>query len=262
MAGAAAQSKSSELTDRINNLAIERTHSRRVDEWTWIALKRDVEAYGRAPEFEAESLILMAALWNLRSNIAEMERCLNVYAGKYGKDWRWHRTRAMQGPALGRFDMVTDMLKFGVPEGSARDFGIVAHVCNQSGLFVTAHTNWKKAVQLDENIFDGEEIPYYAHLPSTVAYLQEHRVDERELSSRLAVASQVVIEMSGPLTTFTIDSNDWGITFEFTVDAAIDRLVDIDFAITRRLVAEFQDTLSKHISIGVAPLSESVTDGD
>ncbi|MGE6564334.1 hypothetical protein ACQKF2_16390 [Pseudomonas hunanensis] len=257
MAGAAAQSKSSELTDRINDLAIERTRSGRVNEWAWRSLKRDVEAFGQSPEFGADSLILLAAVWSLRSDVGEVDRCLNIYAGKYGKDWRWHRARAMQGPALGRLDMVTDMLKFGVPDGSARDLGIVAHVCNQSGLFATAYTHWKKATSLDEKIFDGEEIPYYAHLPSTVAYLDEHQIDERELSARLAIASQVVMEMSGPLTTFSVDSNDWGITFEFTVDAPIERLVEIDFAITRRLVAEFDDTLSQHFSIGVTPLSES-----
>lgn len=153
--------------------------------------------------------------------------------------------------------MVTDMLRFGVPEGGARDLGIVAHVCNQSGLFATAHANWKKAITLDEKIFDDDEVTYYEHLPSTVAYLQEHQLDERDLSARLAIASQVVIEMSGPLTTFSVDSNDWGITFEFTVDAPIERLVEVDFAITRRLVAEFDDTLSQHFSVGVTPLSES-----
>ncbi|MNJ53127.1 hypothetical protein D3C77_485070 [compost metagenome] len=68
--------------------------------------------------------------------------------------------------------------------------------------------------------------------------------------------------MTGPLTTFSVSAGDWGIILEYTVNDEIERLVEIDFAITRRLVDAFEDTLSQHISIGVTPLSESEAHAD
>ncbi|MOA31679.1 hypothetical protein D3C78_1528490 [compost metagenome] len=49
-------------------------------------------------------------------------------------------------------------------------------------------------------------------------------------------------------------ANEFGIMLDYLVDADIDRLVDIDFAITDALCAAFDDTLANHISIGVAPM--------
>lgn len=103
---------------------------------------------------------------------------------------------------------------------------------------------------------------FYGSLPSIITYIDENGLDERDIADRLKVASRVVVEMTGPLTTFSVSAGDWGITLEYTVDDDIERLVEIDFAITRSLVETFEDTLSQHISIGVRPLPEGESDAD
>ncbi|MGV6394507.1 hypothetical protein ACTUVN_004471 [Pseudomonas caspiana] len=257
MAGPAPKTKSSEIADRINDLAAERARTGSINDWNWRLLKKDVEALRRIPALAAQSLIFEAIVWSLASNTAEMERCFNIYAGQYGKDWSWHRARAMQGPAHGRTDMVIDMLEAGYPQGTPSDLRVVAHVCNQSGLFFSSADALNKCLKLEPSSCDLKEVHDLSHLQDTVPFMVENNLDEREISKRIAVASQVVIAMSGPLTTFSIHTSEVGITFEYTVDADIDRLVDIDFAITDKLVSSFEDTMSQYMSIGVTPPLES-----
>lgn len=256
MVGAAPKTKASEIADRLNALAAERAITGSINEWTWRLLKRDVEALGKVPALAPQSLIFEAIVWSLASNTTEMERCFNLYAGRYGKNWVWHRARAMQGPALGRTDMVIDMLEAGYPQGNASDLQLVAHVCNQSGLFLSSAEALTKCLKIDPSTSELKEVQDLSHLRDTVPYMIENELDEREISKRIAVASAVVREMSGPLTTFSVHTGEAGIIFEYTVDVETDRLVDIDFAITRMLVSSFEDTMSQHMSIGVTPPPE------
>jgi hypothetical protein len=256
MAGAAPKSKAQEITARMNDMAAERAKTGSINDWAWRLLKKDVEAMRKTPALAPQSLLFEAIVWSLASNVSEMERCFNIYAGQYGKDWPWYRARAMQGPALGRTDMVIDMLESGYPEGSASDLRVVAHVCNQSGLFISSAKALDKCLRLDPNSREMDEVQDLQHLPETVEYMLHYHLDEKEISRRIAVATQVVIQMSGPLTTFSIHTNESGITFEYTVDAAVEQLAEIDFAITRKLIGAFDDTMSRHMSIGVAPRAE------
>ncbi|NIF28326.1 hypothetical protein F3J44_18320 [Pantoea sp. Tr-811] len=138
----------------------------------------------------------------------------------------------------------------------------VARLCYQSGLFRSAEKALRESFDLSGGVISEDDSRRYGPLPKIVGYLDEHGLDEKEIAVRLEVASRVVIEMAGPLTTFSVGGGEWGITFEYTVEDEIERLVEIDFAVTRKLVATFEDTLSQHISIGVTPFSESETDAD
>lgn len=152
--------------------------------------------------------------------------------------------------------MVMDMLKAGYPIDNASDLHVVAHVCNQAGLFYSSALALKNCLRLNQLQADSINLDDFSHLQDTIEYMQDHDLDEDEISRRISVASQVVIEMSGPLTTFSVHTNESGIMFEYTVDDAIDRLVEIDFAITRKLVSCFEDTMSSHMSIAVTPPAE------
>ncbi|WP_122302945.1 hypothetical protein [Pseudomonas amygdali] len=256
MAGQAPKPMSSEIADRINALAAERSRTGSVNDWSWRLVKKDIESLRRIPEFAPQSLIFEAIIWSIAYKANETERCFNLYAGQYGKDWAWYRARAMQGPALGRTDMVVDMLEAGYPQASVRELKLVSTVCNQAGLFISSAEALDKCLKLDPSSLRSDEVNHLSHLKNTVPYMVENSVDEREVSKRIAVASRVVIDMSGPLTTFSIHTSEAGITFEYTVDADIERLVEIDLAISEALVDGFAETLSMHVSIGVTPADE------
>jgi hypothetical protein len=256
MAGAALQSKHQLLTDRINLMAKTRIATGKYDEWEWRALKRDVEAFAKVPEFEGKGLLLLSVVWGMAGKAAEMDRCLNQYAGRFGRDWPWHRARAQQGPSFGRLDTVMDMLKFGYPQGDLPNSYFVARVCNQSGLFRRAAEVLEAARTMGGSI-PPEELRHYAHLPGILQYMDENSVDENVMAERLACASQVVMKMAGSLSSFEAYGSEAGITFDYTVDADTERLVDIDFAISEALAERFEDTYSRHVSIGVTPASRS-----
>lgn len=253
MVGVLPQSNENLLIDRINELARQKSVTGIVDDWAWRSLKRDVEKQARLPDFAASATLLLATIWGIAGNIEEMDRCFNQYAGKYGKDWPWYRDRASQGPSNGRFDRVIEMLNFGYPHGERASTDVVARLCYQAGLFFSAEEALLRSVELAGGRLPAEEMRPFIPLVSTVAYMREHGVDELDVSARLEVASRVVIKMTGPLTNFSITSNEWGIIFEYEVNQPIERLIEIDFAITRELVSLFDDTLSQHISIGVTP---------
>jgi hypothetical protein len=248
MVSPAAKTKPTEIVDRINELAAGRAKTGSINDWNWRLLKKDFEALRKIPALAQETLVFEAIVWRLASNTAEMDRCFELYAGQYGKDWPWHRGRAMQGPAHGRTDMVVDMLEAGYPLDVPSDLRVVAHVCNQSGLLLSSAEAPNRCLKLDPSSRDLEDVDNLNHLQATGPYMLENSLDEREISKRIAVASQVVIAMSGPFTTFSIHTGDEGITFEYTVDAETDRLVDIDFGITAKLVSTFENTMSRHMS--------------
>lgn len=254
MAGAVPQTKNQILTDRINVMARKRIATGKYDEWEWRALKRDVEVYAAAPGHEDKGLLLLSIVWGMAGNTAEMDRSLNIYAGRFGKDWAWHRARAQQGPSFGRLDTVMDMLEYGYPPGDLPNIYFVARVCNQSGLFRKTWEILQTAQGLGGSI-PSDELQHYAHLPGILRYMDEHAVDENVVAERIARASQVVMRMVGSLSSFEAYGSEAGITFDYTVDADIDRLVDIDFAISEALAESFEDTYSRHVSIGVTTAS-------
>lgn len=252
MAGAAPKTKNQILTNRINAMAHKRIANGKYDEWEWRSLKRDVEVFAATPGFEDKGLLLLSVVWGMAGNSAEMDRCLNLYAGRFGKDWAWHRARAQQGPSFGRLDTVMDMLKYGYPQGDIPNIYFVAKICNQSGLFRKTSEILQVAKGLGGSI-PADEQKYYAHLPGILRYMDEHSVDEIIIAERIARASQIVIQMVGSLSSFEAYGSEAGITFDYTVDADFDRLVDIDFAISEALAESFEDTYSRHVSIGVTP---------
>lgn len=256
MAGAVPQSKNQVLTDRINLMARKRIATGKYDQWEWHALKRDVEAFANTSGFEAEGLLLLSVVWGMANNATEMDRCLKVYAGKFGKTWPWHRARAQQGPTFGRLDTVMDMLKYGYPKGDLPNMYFVARVCNQSGLFRTTAETLQAAEGLSGNL-PADELNHYAHLPAVLRYMDENAVDEKIMAERIACASQVVMRMVGSLSSFEVYGSDVGITFDYTVAADIELLVDIDFAISEALAEKFEDTYARHLSIGVTPAART-----
>jgi|GEM_PF-5510190 len=149
------------------------------------------------------------------------------------------------------------MLKFGYPKGDPASISMVARICNQAGLFYSAEKALSEFEKASGSMVEEEELQFFVHLPETLAYMREHKLDEVELARRLSAASQVVLEMVGPLTTFSVRASDEGISFEYTVDGDVERMIDVDFAITRRLVRDFEDTMSTHLSIGVVPPAEA-----
>lgn len=158
--------------------------------------------------------------------------------------------------------MVTEMLSYGYPKGDKATADFVSRLCFQSGLFLSAASAIEHSAEISGGSLPVADMKYYGSLPSIITYIDEHGLDEKDIADRLQVASRVVVDMTGPLTSCSVSAGDWGITLEYIVDAEIARLVEIDFAITRKLVGAFEDTLSQHFSIGVRPLPESQTDAD
>jgi hypothetical protein len=143
-----------------------------------------------------------------------------------------------------------DMLKFGYPQGDLPNSYFVAKICNQSGLFRRA-AEILEAARASGGDIPADELRHYAHLPRIIRYMDENSVDENVMAERLACASQVVIKMAGTLSSFEAYGSDAGISFDYTVNAEIDRLVDIDFAISEALADRFEDRRNPSLELAL-----------
>ncbi|SEI90933.1 hypothetical protein SAMN04244579_02412 [Azotobacter beijerinckii] len=153
--------------------------------------------------------------------------------------------------------MITEMLDCDYPYGDREGLFTVMNASAQIGLFLSA----RKAIRDLETLGESELYDKaYIGIPTTLAaaeYLEEHGVDEREVAKRIQVAAETVKKYSR-IRHFKVVANSFGIMLEYVVDADMDTLVDIDFAITDALCATFEDPLSNHVSLGVTPPAESV----
>ncbi len=257
MTGANPKSKVSEFAERLNAIGDALTLGLPFNEMAWMKLLREIEEFGKLPEFAAISLLHQTVLWGFKNNSVKVNKLLNTYAGLFGKDIEWYLTRASKAPILGDIDVVKDLVNFDYPKGNIRVLGRVIESCNQSGLFVSANKALEQLRALGEEGARLARNEYYAHIPSACEYLNMHNVDEVEVGRRVVTASRVAIELSGALRQFNVQANRFGITFEFVIDAELDRLIDMDFAISESLADKFEDTLSNYISIGVSPWQEA-----
>lgn len=77
------------------------------------------------------------------------------------------------------------------------------------------------------------------------------------MADRIVAASKAVIDSRIRLTSYKLRSDTFGLIFEFIVDADIDRLVEVDLAISDVLATQFEETLSQHLIVGVTPKEEA-----
>jgi hypothetical protein len=255
MAGAARKTKVSEITERINVMGRNLRDGETLDLMTWKRLFNELEALENADQF-GRALLLQAVLWEFRNEPDKSVRLFNLYAGRIGKDREWHFTRANMAPMLGDVKPIIEMLGSAYPDGDIDGLSKVVVMCNHAGMFMSAQRAINDIERLDParaaRIRDD-----WGFLEGIGIYFNCHQVDEIEVAKRVVTASRVVLDSGFRLTKYTVGWNEYGITFEFMLDADIERLVDINLAISDALAEKFEGTLSDHLSIGVTPYEEA-----
>lgn len=256
MAGAAPKSKTSEITDRINILGSGLKDGGKFDMVEWQRLRRDLEALEAVPAHRKTALLLLAVLWEFKHDREKIQTLLSQAAGKFGKDLNWYLTRANMAPTFGDTTLITDMLEHSYPKDSKAGLDKVVSMCSHSGMFASAVRALDDLIKLDEGRGKALEVEYPFIRPAA-NYLNIHGIPELDVANRVVAASRVVVDSQFRLTKYSVRSDTSGVIFEFILDAEIDRLVDLDLAISDTLASQFEETLSQHLSVGVTPREEA-----
>ncbi|MBI6911035.1 hypothetical protein [Pseudomonas palleroniana] len=256
MAGAAHKSKTSEITDRINVFGASLKDDGKFDMLEWQRLRRDLEELEAIPAHRKTALMLLAVVWEFKHDREKIQALLNQAAGKFGKDLNWYLTRANMAPTFGDTTLITDMLEHSYPKGSKAGLDKVVSMCSHSGMFSSAVRALDDLIKLDERQGRALEEEYPFLRPAS-NYLEIHDIPELEVANRVVAASKVVIDSQFRLTRYSVRSDVTGLMFEFTIDGEIDRLVEVDLAISDAIATQFEGTLSQHLSIGVSPKEEA-----
>ena len=255
MAGAARKTKVSEITEQINVMGRHLRDGGSLDAMTWRRLFNQLEALDNADQFGL-ALLLQAVLWSFKDQPDQAARLFNIYAGRLGKDQEWYFTRANMAPMFGDVSPVIEMLGAVYPSGDVHRLSKVAVMCNHAGMFMSAQKAIEDIDKLDR--VRGESVrSECGFLGDVVAYLKNHSVPEVDVAKRILAASRVVLDQGFVLTKYAVRANEYGITFEFVLDADIERLVDVNMAISDTLATNFEDTLCQHLSVGVTPKEEA-----
>lgn len=256
MAGATPKSKTSEITNRINILGSGLKDGEGFDMVEWQRLRKELEALESVPGHRRSALLLLAVLWEFKYDRDKIQSLLNQVAGSFGKDTNWYLTRANMAPTFGDARLITEMLEHGYPKDSRAVLDKVISMCSHSGMFTSAVRALDELIRLDAKIgkaLEGE----YPFLRPAATYLSIHGVPELDVANRVVAASRVVVDHQFRLTKYSVRSDASGLMFEFTLDGELDRLVEVDLAISDAIAAQFEGTLSQHLSIGVSPKEEA-----
>lgn len=256
MAGATPKSKTSEITDRINVFGNSLKDGGELDMFEWHRLRRDLEALELVSDQRRSALLLQAIVWEFRHDREKIQALLSQVSGKFGKDRNWYMTRANMAPTFGDTSLITDMLEHSYPKDSAMHLDKVVSMCSHAGMFISATKAIDDLIKLDERAGKALENGF-PFLRMAAHYLTKHEIPELDIANRVVAASRVVIDSQFRLTTYQLRTDTYGLTYEFVIDAAIERLVDVDLAISDAIASQFEGTLSQHLSVGVTPKEEA-----
>lgn len=256
MVGATPKSKTSEITDRINVFGYSLKDCGEFDIFEWHRIRRDLEALELVPDQRRFALLLQAVVWDFRHDREKIQVLLNHVAVQFGKDLDWYMTRANMAPTFGDASLITDMLEHGYPQGSAVHLEKVVAMCSHAGMLISAVKALDDLIKLDEKAGKAQESAH-PFLRSAADYLKIHEISELDVANRVVAASRVVIDSLFRLTTYKLRVDTFGLIFEFVIDSEIDRMVEVDLAISDAIATQFEGTLSQHLSVGVIPREEA-----
>lgn len=255
MAGAARKTKVSEITERINVMGRHLRDGGTLDLVTWKRLFNELDALVNADQF-GRVLLLQAVLWEFRNEPDKSVQLFNLYAGRFGKDREWYFTRANMAPMLGDVKPIMEMLGSAYPDGDPDLLSKVVVMCNHAGMFMSAQRAIDDIDRLDPA--RAEKIrSEWKFLQGIEKYFNVHQLQEIEVAKRIVAAARIVLDNGFRLTRYTVSWNEYGIMFEFVLDADVETLVDVNLAISDALAEKFEHTLSDHLSIGVTPHEEA-----
>ncbi|MDD1002443.1 hypothetical protein [Pseudomonas sp. TNT2022 ID642] len=247
------KTKAAELAERVNAMWSKLVETGVLDDFDWHSLRRELEKSEKNPELRSDSYLLRAVVYSFKQDIDSVERMLNLHAGVLGKTWNWYAVRAGIGPSISNLSYVLEMLSFGYPKDNPTDLVRVLEPVTQFGLFSTA----KNVVAQFHKIGIADVQPLtsanVAYAIAAANYFEAHGVDEREVALRIKCASEIVRKHFTRLKNFRLTANEWGVSFEYIVDAEIEYLIDVDWEITEALCVMFDDPLSEHVTIGTTP---------
>lgn len=251
MAGVALD-KQDELVERINAMGRGLSEHDELDIFAWNRLLKDIQKAGNNPALAQISLLHQVVMWGMRPDRERMRLLLNEFAAKFGKTQDWYLIRSNYATLFGDVSMVLDLLTSGAARGGVTHMSKVVDVFVSSGLFVSAW-NFLLDISEENHIVASELVARYPFLEFVSGYVRQHQVDERDVAKSVVLSTKVVVDFGFRLRKFTVSGDEGGISIELNVDADIDRLVDMNFAISDSIAVSFDELISNHVSTGVVP---------
>lgn len=261
MVGGIPRAKIDDVTNRLQEMAQQIRLGNELNDLSWHRLLKDLKKLQSIQDYYAASLLNEAVLWSYRDSLGEISRLLNTYAAKFGKQWDWHLIRATMAPRFGSIDGVVDMINSGIPSSNKSVLFEVLEVLCQTGFFVSANKVLARIAELDSTVAISAVEGHYKFVPACAKYMVQNKMEETEAASRIASASRIVLDHGFQLRKYAVVSGEFGIMFELGVDASIDALVDMNFAISDKLAENFDMSSAEHISVGVYPWEDTLYAG-
>lgn len=256
MAGAKPKSKSSELNERVGRIADQLKLNGHFDNVAWQRVRKELESLESVPGQARMSLLLQAVMWELRLDRKKTFDLLSRFDREFGKDQNWYLTRANMAPAFGEISFVTEMLENCYPKNMKSDLGSVVEICHHSGMFLHAEQALDDLIRLDK-AYAAEVESRIPIIREASRYIRHHNISEISVAERIVTAAKKVVDHSFLLSKYVVRVDEFGLSFEFVVDAEIAQLVELDLAISNVIASEFETTLSEHLVIGVTPREEA-----
>lgn len=254
MAGAVKKSKIEEVAEGIDMMAVQLKRGVPFNLFAWKQLYRKVEQLEHSPDVYGAALLNQAVMWGFRGCLPEIKKRFDRYAGEIGKDWNWYLIMANMAPKLGDISGVKGLLASDFSWNDKFKVAKVVEVCGQTGFFVSARKAMQRLAELDSGMAEKARTKTIQHISVAAEYFLENNISEEKVAERLVFASRSVVELGYVLSSYAVTANESGVIVEFAVIAEIDKIIDLDFAITERLVSKFDDVMSQHVSFGVLPM--------
>ncbi|OJT50908.1 MULTISPECIES: hypothetical protein [Pseudomonas] len=249
----APQKITQELTSRLNEMSMKvYNEGQPVNELSWMQLMNDLRKIEDVYGLEQTSLLSQGVLWALKGEEIKAFDLIDRSLPYGGKSIHWLMTRAMVGGTYGRLDYISDVLSFDYPKdniGLLLDiYGMAVH----AGLFRSAlHIKELLARLGCEEDRLLRQFGSSAELPLMCSLLERYEVKETVLKDRVSVVIKTLVSRIGFVPRFSIDSDQYGITYEFAVRLDSDARAEMDWVIADALSENFEDDLSRVISFGV-----------
>ncbi|MBH3404446.1 hypothetical protein I5P86_05215 [Pseudomonas glycinae] len=251
MAGAP-KTNAADIIDRINAIGRDVAEKDELNIFAWNGIVRDLKKLESVPGLGETALLHQAVMWGMKLDRSKVKSLFAESAARFGKTQSWYIIRSNYATLFGDASMVVDLIDFGIGNRGANFVVKAIDVLVSSGFYMAA---WGFLLDLRKLDAKSAELidARYPFLGFASDYISRSGLSDLEVSRRVLLSAKVVVDAGFRLRKFSISAGSYGVSVELSVAADLDRLVDLNFAISDAIASSFESLISEYVTTGVVP---------
>lgn len=234
----------------------------KITDFEWKSISKDFKRLSNSDEFRHKSFTALGTISAMRVMKDEYFQYMDL-AASCGSSYFYQLNNVLSGFYIGEFERVLlyrDIYK--QYSGFEQLLSAITGAA-QAGVYYTAGDLIKRFFDLgyipaeEGDAFKRRKISVgsFVLIEDCANYLMQHNIPEERVCERIGDAARIITRITGkPIISAANMLTESGIIYDFIVDDSLDKLLELDWAISTSAAEKFDDDICEYFSVGVSPL--------